>query len=157
ASYSGSAREAERQLQRMLYYGEAPRIDALLAQRFAGAAGEGRREVTIEWNGVEELTPWRFSLARALGIELPAELRSDAPARYAFADVLIPAVPLAERVAAADLAGARGLLSSSAMVDLYSQLWAEDIEGDARTRAASLREAYVARDPAARLAAMQEL
>jgi hypothetical protein len=156
-AYAGNAREAERQLQRMLYYGEAPRIDALLAQRFAGAAGEGRREVNIEWNGVDELTPWRFSLSRALGVELPAGLRDGAAARFDFADVMIPAVPLQDRVAAADLAGARGILSSSAMVDLYSQLFAEDIEGDARTRASALREAYVAQDPAARLAAMQEL
>jgi hypothetical protein len=43
------------------------------------------------------------------------------------------------------------------MVDLYSQLWSEDAAGDARTRATTLREAYVAQDPADRLAAMQEL
>jgi hypothetical protein len=157
ASYSGSAREAERQLQRMLYYGEAPRIDALLAQRFAGAAGEGRREVTIEWDGVDELTPWRFALARSLGVDLPESLRSGSAARFDLAEVLIPAAPLPDRVAAAERAGARGVLSSAAMVDLYSQFWAEDIEGDARARAISLREAYVAQDPAARLAAMQEL
>lgn len=157
ASYAGSGREAERQLQRMLYYGEAPRIDALLAQRYAGAAGEGRREVTIEWDGVDELTPWRFALSRALGVDLPEGLRSGAATRFDIAEVLIPAAPLTARVAAADRAGARGVLSSAAMVDLYSQFWAEDIEGDARTRAASLREAYVAQDPAARLAAMQEL
>ncbi len=156
-AYSGNPREAERQLQRMLYYGEAPRIDALLAQRFAGAAGEGRREVNIEWDGVDKLTPWRFSLSRALGVELPQGLRNDAAASFDFADVMIPAVPLQDRVAAADYAGARGVLSSSAMVDLYSQIWAENIEGEARTRAATLREAYVAQDPAARLAAMQEL
>ena len=157
ASYSGSGREAERQLQRMLYYGEAPRIDALLAQRFAGAAGEGRREVTIEWDGVDELTPWRFALSRALGVDLPASLRDDAAARFDLSEVLIPAVSLQDRIAAADLAGARGVLSSAAMIDLYSELWAEDPEGDSRARAAALREAYVAQDPAARLAAMQEL
>ena len=38
AAYAGNGREAERQLQRMLYYGEAPRIDAL-----AGAALRRRR------------------------------------------------------------------------------------------------------------------
>ena len=155
-AYSGEARQAERDLQRIFYYGEAPRIDALLAQRYAGAAGEGRREVNIEWDGVEELTPWRFALARALGVELPDGLRSDAGARFDVSDVLIPAVPLAERVAAADIAGARGVLSSAAMVDLYSQLWAEQ-DGDQADRAATLREAYVAQDPAARLAAMGEL
>jgi len=157
ASYAGEARQAERDLQRILYYGEAPRIDALLAQRYAGAAGEGRRAVNIEWNGVEELTPWRFALSRALGVELPAGLRDDAGARYDFGDVLMPGVPLQARIAAADRAGARGIVSSAAMVELYSQLWAEEIAGSERDRAVILREAYVAADPAARLAAMEDL
>jgi len=43
------------------------------------------------------------------------------------------------------------------MVDLYSQLWSAEIQRDARSRAVILREAYVAQDPADRLAAMQEL
>ena len=157
ASYAGEARQAERELQRILYYGEAPRIDALLAQRYAGAAGEGRRAVNVEWNGVEELTPWRFALSRALGVDLPAGLRDDAGVRYDIGDVLIPAVPLQDRVAAADRAAARGVISSAAMVDLYSQLWAEEIAGDERARAVTLREAYVARDAAGRIAAMREL
>jgi hypothetical protein len=157
AAYAGEARQAERDLQRILYYGEAPRIDALLAQRYAGAAGEGRRAVNVEWNNVEELTPWRFALSRALGVELPEGLRSNAGLRYDIGDVLIPAVPLAERVAAADRAAARGVISSAAMVDLYSQLWSEEIAGAERERAVTLREAYVVRDPAARLAAMREL
>ncbi len=157
AAYAGEARQAERDLQRILYYGEAPRIDALLAQRFAGAAGEGRRAVNVEWNDVEELTPWRFALSRALGVELPEGLRDDAGIRYDIGDVLMPAVPLQERAAAADRAAARGVISSAAMVDLYSQLWSEEIAGDERSRAVTLREAYVAQDPAARLAAMREL
>jgi hypothetical protein len=157
AAYAGEARQAERDLQRILYYGEAPRIDALLAQRFAGAAGEGRRAVNVEWNDVEELTPWRFALSRALGVELPEGLRDGAGIRYDIGDVLMPAVPLQERVAAADQAAARGVISSAAMIDLYSQLWAEEIAGDERSRAVTLREAYVAQDPTARLAAMREL
>jgi len=43
------------------------------------------------------------------------------------------------------------------MVDLYSQLFSEENQGDERDRAATLREAYVANSPADRLAAMQEL
>jgi hypothetical protein len=156
-AYGGEARAAERELQRILYYGVAPRIDALLAQRYAGASGEGRRAVNIEWNEVEELTPWRIGLARALGVEVPENLRRAAGPQLAIADVLIPAVPLVERVAAADVAGARGVLSSSAMVDLYSQLWVEETDGDARDRSANLRQAYVARDAGARLTALREL
>jgi hypothetical protein len=157
AAYAGEERQAERDLQRILYTGEAPRIDALLAQRYAGAAGEGSRAVNVEWNNVEELTPWRFALSRALGVDLPEGLRDGAGIRYDIGDVLMPAVPLQERVAAADRAGARGIISSAAMVDLYSQLWAEEISGAERERAVTLREAYVARDPADRLAAMRAL
>lgn len=157
-AYSGNARQAERELQRMLYYGVAPRIDALLAQRFAGAAGESRREVNIEWNGVDELTPWRFSLARALGVELPANLRQDGGYGYDIGDALIPAVPLAERAAGADVAAARGILSASALVDLYAQLWDEGpAQGELRDRAGVLRTAYAARDVGDRFRAIETL
>jgi hypothetical protein len=105
ASFDGVARSGERDLDRSLGTGLAPRIDVLLAQRFAGAAGEGRRAVNIEWDDVDELTPWRHALARALGVEIPAGLRSGASASLRRTEVLIPAVPLAERAAAADLAG----------------------------------------------------
>ncbi len=157
-AYSGEAREAERELERMRYYGEAANIDALLAQRYAGAAGEGRREVNIEWSDVKELTPWRFALARALGVEVPENLREGAGWRYDVRDVLIPAVPLAQRAAAVDRAGAVGVVSSAAMVDLYSRLWTDGAGEEAgRDRATTLREAYVAEDPASRVEAMRSL
>jgi len=157
AAYAGDTRDSERELQRILYYGEAPRIDALLAQRYAGAAGEGRRAVNIEWNDVEDLNPWRFGLSRALGVEIPASLLQNASFHYDVRDVLIPAVPLQRQIAAADRVAARGIISSAAMVDLYSRLWSEEIEGQGRERAATLRVAYVASDPAERLAAMRQL
>ena len=157
-AYLGEARSAERQLDRALGTGAAPEIDVRLAQRFAGAAGEGGRAVNIEWDGVDALSPWRLSLARALGVELPAALRANAPGRYDFADVMIPAVPLAERVRAADRAATSGVLSAQAAVDLYSQLFGnEDIAGDVRQSAALLRQAYVAAEPADRLVAMRAL
>ena len=157
-AHTGEAREADRQLNRMLARGEAPRIDALLARRYAGAAGEGRRAVTIEWDGVDELTPWRHGLARALGVEVPEGLLAAGGDRYALADALIPAVPLPQRVAVADRAAARGLLSAAAMVDLYSQLHADPaIAAGDQEAARTLRAAYVAGSAAARLAAMQAL
>ena len=157
-AYAGEERQAERDLQRIFYYGEAPRIDALLAQRYAGAAGEGRRAVDLEWRGDEKLTPWLFALARSLGVELPDRLRNNDDPRYSVADVFNPATPLADRTAAADLVAAGGVLSSASLVDLYSQVWADgSIEGEGRDRATTLREAYVAQDPSARLAALRSL
>ena len=160
SAYLGEARSAERDLQRALGTGLAEEIDVRLAQRYAGAAGNAGRAVNIEWEEVDELTPWRFALSRALSADMPAELRASAsPAsRYAISDVLIPATPLLERVTASNVAGGRGVLSSAAMVSLYSQLWASDAyaAGD-KGQAALLREAYVANTAAARLAAMQQL
>ncbi len=158
-SYAGDDRGARRRLDRALGTGQAPAIDVRLAQRFAGAAGEGRRAVNIEWDGVEELSPWRYSLARSLGVELPEGLRADAGARYDLSDVLIPAVPLGERIAAADRAARRGVLSSSAIVDLYAQAFAAGggPEDSGQQAAQTLRAAYVAADPAARLEAIRSL
>lgn len=156
-AYAGSERDAQRRLDRALGRGEAPAIDVLLTQRYAGAAGEGQRAVNIEWDEVGELTPWRYSLARSLGVELPERLRAEAGARYDLSDVLIPAVPLAERVAAADRAARRGVLSSSAMVDLYSQAYMIEGEGPARATAQTLRAAYVAAGVTQRMAAISAL
>ena len=157
-SYAGDDRGARRRLDRALGTGEAPAIDVRLAQRFAGAAGEGRRAVNIEWDDVDALTPWRYSLARSLGVELPDALRADAGARYDLSDVLIPAVPIAQRIEAADRAARRGVLSAAAVVDLYSQLYAGGSDAEAeRQTAQTLRQAYVGADPTARIAAIEAL
>lgn len=160
SAYAGETRSAERALNRTLGTGRAPEIDVRLAQRFAGAAGDGGRAVNIEWGATDELTPWRLALARALGEDLPSELRDSAngAARFDISDVLIPATPLLARVSGADEAGARGVLSSAAMIDLYSQLWASDsFSAGEKGDAALLREAYVAETADERLAAMQQL
>jgi len=157
-AYSGEERSARRRLDRALGTGQAPAIDVLLAQRFAGAAGEGRRAVDIEWDKVEELTPWRHSLARALGVEVPDNLRDGAGALYGISDVLIPAIPLPQRIAAADQAAQRGVLSSSAMVDLYSQAFAStDLAEAERQAAQTLQQAYVAQGTTQRMAAIRSL
>lgn len=157
-SFAGNAQDATRDLNRILSRGEAPRIDVLLAQRYAGAAADGGRAVTIEWNGVNELNPWRYSLSVALGVEVPNGLRNGVGAWYDRADALSPALGLAARAAGADRAGGEGILSSTALVDLYSQIYADaGVTGDASQRAGRLREAYVAQSSADRVAAMREL
>jgi len=60
--------------------GAAPKIDILLAQKFAGAASQGHRAVKIEWDGVDSLTPWRTGLALATGLEPPEALRKQSGA-----------------------------------------------------------------------------
>jgi hypothetical protein len=162
-AYAGETALAASQLDRALFRGVAPRIDVLLARRFAGAAGRGQRAVQIEWEGVEQLNPWRFGLATALGEPVPEGLLGSAltargGAYYARAGALLPMLPASQRAPFAGRAAREGILSADAMVDLYSEVYAEPgVTGDPQNHAAALREAYVATDPAARIAAMQRL
>ena len=55
-----------------------PSIDTLLAEKVMGMGAQGRRAVTIEWEGVNTLTAWRWGLATATGVEVPAELYREA-------------------------------------------------------------------------------
>ena len=144
----------------------APEIDLLLAQRYAGAAGNGRGGTTVSWDGVDKLTAWRFALANAVGEDIPEELieaatEGSAARYYRLAGAASPTVSLARRATFADAAAAEGVLSSAAMVDLYSEIYAQQSSGGdtatAAARAARLREAYTATDPATRIAAMRVL
>lgn len=158
SAFRGSGAAAIAQLERYRFRGTMPRIDLLLATKYASAAGRSRRAVTIEWDGVDELTPWRFGLANAVGLTPPASLIDNADPRYAWVTATAPMVGLTRRAVAADRAAAAGVLSSTAMVDLYGQLYAEpDVTGEWSDRAEKLRDAYVLEDPAGRLSAIRSL
>jgi hypothetical protein len=104
------------------------------------------------------MTPWRYGMAIAVGLQPPAALMRNAGARYDYVAAAAPMVGLPVRAAAADRAGSAGVLSSAAMVDLYSQIYADqDITGEWADRASLLRDAYVAADPKARFNAMEQL
>lgn len=157
-AFRGNGTAAMSQLDRSLSRGEMARIDLLLAQRYAGTAGRSRRAVTIEWDKVGELTPWRFGLATAVGLTPPEQLMGAGGPRYMYLTALAPAAGLQRRAAAADRAAAAGVLSSQAMVDLYSQIYTDaDSTGVWSERAESLRDAYVLASPAGRLAAIQKV
>lgn len=157
-SFQGDSTAGMTQLDRMEGGKVWPKIDMLLAQKYAGAAGKARRAVTIEWDGVNEITPWRYALTIATGLEPPVALMRDAPRRYAYSAALAPMVSLQSRAAGADQAAAAGILSSAVMVDLYSQIYAQDdISGDWAAAAETLRLAYTAPGAAGRMAAIRQL
>ncbi|CAH0496740.1 hypothetical protein [Novosphingobium sp. CECT 9465] len=152
------------QLDRALRRGTANKTDILLAQKFAGAALNARRAVKIEWDGIENLTPWSIGMSFATGLEPPEALRRNAGAAYALTAVRAPMLPLASRAAAADVAAARGILSAQAMIDLYSQLYAlrdaNAASGDTdewTKRSETLRSAYVAKAASDRMEAIRSL
>jgi len=157
-AFQGDGAAAMAQLDRMQGGKVWPEIDMLLAQKYAGAAGKSRRAVTIEWDGVSEITPWRYAFTIATGLEPPAAVMRGAPDRYAYSAAIAPMVPLTTRASGADKAAAAGILSSAAMVDLYSQIYAqEDITGEWADRAGLLRTAYTGETPADRMAAITQL
>jgi hypothetical protein len=157
-AFRGNSTAAISKLERDRNRGTMDQIDVLLAQKYAGAAGKSRRAVTIEWDKVTGLTPWRYGLAIGTGLEPPSALLAGAGPGYDYVTALAPMVGLARRAAAADRAGAAGVLSNAAMVDLYSQIYADpDVTGEWQDRAESLRDAYTEEDAAARITAMKSL
>lgn len=158
AAFQGDGSAGMAQLDQLARSGVWPRIDMLLAQKYAGAAGKARRAVKIEWDGVDAMTPWRYALTIGVGLEPPESLMKGAAPRYAYAAATAPMLPLTSRAAAADRAGAAGVLSSAAMVDLYSQIYTQsDITGAWADAAGTLRNAYVAEAPAERMKAIRTL
>lgn len=157
-AFQGDGNAGLAQLDQQLSAGAMPKIDLLLAQKYAGAAGKARRAVKIEWDGVNELNPWRYALTIGVGLEPPSALMQSAPRQIDYMAASAPMLGLPARAAGADHAAGAGILSSAAMVDLYSQIYVnEDIEGDWAARAGLLRDAYVAESPGARMAAMRQL
>lgn len=161
-AYAGEGTLAGSQLDRALAREIAPPIDILLAQRYAGAAGRGRRAVEIEWDGVDEITPWRFMLANAVGEPIPKDLLEAALEGpdgdyYAYSGAIAPMLPLPSRESLAQRAAKAGIFSSRAMIDLYSQIYADNsLGGELAGRAARLRDAYIATDADTRIEAMRQ-
>lgn len=160
SAVTGDGPPAMAQFDRMINLGRGEKIDVLLAQKYAGSAATNRRAVTIEWKDVKAITPWRYGMALAVGIEPPADLMKDAGPGYALLAARAPMLPLQSRAVASDVAGGRGVLSSAAMVDLYSQIYTlsedADTEADDRAKLAEqLRAAYVAPAESDRLRAIK--
>jgi hypothetical protein len=91
-------------------------------------------------------------------LQPPEALRKQAGATYAVLAVRAPMLPLGARAEAADIAAERGIISSAAMVDLYSEIH-EQGEADATwgPLGGALRSAYLAQSVADRLSAIRSL
>ncbi|WP_164114926.1 hypothetical protein [Sphingorhabdus sp. Alg239-R122] len=158
SSFSGEQSAATSRIDRLNRQEKASQIDLLLAEKAVGAGVNGRRAVTIKWDDVNELTPWRYGLALATGIQPPIELFNKADVKYRAWQAIAPMSPIEERIASADVAAAMGVLSSRAMVDLYSAAYASGETADnVRAQAALLRNAYANQDMSTRLSSMTSI
>ena len=141
--------------------GVARGVDMLLAEKVVGAGGSGRQAVTIEWAGVDRLTPWRWGLAAATGVAIPDALLATTGRQVRLWQALSPGVAPPARVGAAEAAAGQGVLSNAALVDLYAALGGGDddapLDPTSEAAARDLGTAYADADPDARLAACKRL
>ncbi len=133
-------------------------IDLQLAEKVLGTGVGGRRVVALDWAGVDHLTAWRFGLANAAGAPIPGELWSTVGPQVQAWRARTATVLPADRIAAARTAAALGVLSSAALVDLYSAV-AEvtDAQAIEASPAGQLGQAYAGDDTAAKLTALRQL
>ncbi len=156
--FRGNGNSAMSKLDSALAKGSLPRIDVLLAQKYAGAAGKARRAVKIEWDGVKDMTPWRYGLTIAVGLQPPANLMKGTGTKYDYMTATAPMAGLSARAAAADRAADRGVLSGAAMVDLYGQLFSDgDTDKDWKAQTGLLRTAFTGTSNSARVDAIEKL
>ena len=157
AGLSGEAGPAGWAIGRVRSSGKISNFDILLTERVLGATGAGRRSTTIEWDKVGRLTSWRFGLATATGIDIPAPLRATEAGSIRSWTVLAPMTPMGDRIAAAPYAASRGVLSSEAYVSLLSAASSEEEPPEALAAQTDLlRSAFSGANAADRYTAMAE-
>lgn len=133
-------------------------IDYILAEKVVGSGAGGRRAVTVEWDGVSQLTAWRYGLAMATATEIPEAMMQTVGGHVGHWSAQSPVVVPENRIVFADPAARAGVLSNAALIDLYAAI-DESGEGTSsvRTVARDLRTAYIAQNAADRIAAMRTL
>ncbi|MGJ3649648.1 hypothetical protein ACLB0R_14385 [Sphingomonas sp. GlSt437] len=158
AGLAGHPDDAGQKLDAARRRGTATGIDLLLAQKIMGTGAQGRQAVTIEWDGVKQLTAWRYGLAIAGGVLIPDPLFATVNPRVRLWQAQAPMLDAATREPFAELAAAQGVLSSAALVDLFGEVdESEDQSSAAAGIARDVRSAYADPDPATRLTAMRRL
>jgi len=137
--------------------GKARGIDLLLAEKVVGVGG-GRRAINIEWDGVSDLTAWRFGLANAVNVAIPAPLFETVGPHVQAWQFRAPMIEPEQRLAPAVWAASLGVLSNAAYVDLVGQAFeAVDPDDVEETIGFRLQRAYSDDDLGARLDALREL
>lgn len=158
ASFAAEQGRASAILNQAQRRGRISGIDYRLTEKLVGAGAESRRSVKIEWDGVEKLTAWRYGLATALNVDIPAPLMERAGSHVRAWQARAPMISLATRLPAAETATRLGIFSSAALVDFYSELDGDDsAPGEFRRRANALRLAYGAPSVGERIDAMRDL
>ncbi|HEY0324567.1 MAG TPA: hypothetical protein VGC46_01140 [Allosphingosinicella sp.] len=133
-------------------------VDLVLAEKVVGAGSDTRRSVSIRWDEVTELSPWRFGLASGTGAEIPERLLGISGPRMQSWFARAPMVPVSQRLAAAEIAAALGIFSAHSLVDAHAlALDHAETDNTAESVAARLQQAFNAAEMSERLSVMRAL
>jgi hypothetical protein len=158
ASLSGESERAAADIEAARRRGRVGGIDLALADKVVGAGAETARAVTIEWEPVDRLNSWRYGLSTATGMMPPDRLINSAGLQTQAWLARAPMFSATRRLPAARVAAALGVLSSQALIDLYSTSYdSTDPDELGGTAAWQLRLAFIGKDQDARLAAMRNI
>jgi hypothetical protein len=158
ASLAGEQGSATAFINQGRYQGWVRGVDYRLTEKAVGAGINGRRSVTINWDGVEGMNPWRFGLAAATGLEPPQSLFANSGRQIAGWRAQLPMFTPVIRAKYAPGAAALGVYSNRDIVDLYGQVLEDSEAPDAlRARAEGLQAAYTASGDAAKVSAMSAI
>ncbi len=157
AGLSGESGTASALVDRVRDTGTARGVDVLLAEKVVGAATNTRRAVAIQWEGVNELTPWRFGLAAATGVTIPADLFATAGPQMRAWQARAPLLAPSARAPFAERATTMGVFSSEALVDFFGSIWDATDPAERNGTVGELVRAAYSAEGSARLAAMRAL
>ncbi|MCY7398252.1 MAG: hypothetical protein LH466_05375 [Sphingomonas bacterium] len=158
ASLAGESERAAADIEQARRRGRADPVDIALAAKVVGAGANTARATTIEWEPVTLLSSWRYGLSTATAMMPPERLITAAAPQVRGWLARAPMFSAPQKMAAARTAAAMGVMSSDAMVDLYSAAYdyadPDELGGTDPWR---LRQAFVGKDRAARLSALRGL
>lgn len=158
ASFSAEQGKASAILGQAQRFGSVRGIDLKLTEKMVGAGTNSRRSVKVDWDGVGRLTAWRFGLATALNVDIPAPLIQQAGMHVLAWQARAPALALEKRQAAVEAAARLGVFSGAALIDYYSQLADDENAPESfDVFAGSLRQAYGGTSVGDRIDGMRDL
>ncbi|QUT04582.1 hypothetical protein KFK14_16235 [Sphingobium phenoxybenzoativorans] len=158
ASFSGDQGSASGALNQAQRDKVARGIDYRLAEKVVGAGNNARRSVKVEWDGVDNLTAWRFGLATATNVEIPDTLYATVGPHVRAWEARASVLPVPRRRVGVETAARLGVFSSAALVGYYSELAGDAASpADFQDRADALRTAYSGANPSDRLDAMRTI
>jgi hypothetical protein len=129
ASFSGDQGQATSFLNQAQRQGKLRGIDYRLGEKTVGAGPNSRRSVKIEWDGVGNLDTWRFGLATATNVDIPAALFGAGNDAMRAWEARAPALSAGRRLAGVAAASRLGVFSGDAQVGYYSG-FADPVDGD---------------------------